>query len=103
MRRALQRNTELRRAPGALYARLLLRALGAEEVAEREARRRSARPKPSNRAPGHAHLREHALGMRSARAATASRGSSDALFAQPQHLAQTGPDEQPDESTAATN
>ena len=36
MRRALQRNTKLRRAPGALYARLPLRALKAEEVAERE-------------------------------------------------------------------
>ena len=68
VRRALQRNTKLRRAPGALYARLPLRALRAEEVAEREPAAIPARPKPSHRAPGHAHFRERALGMRSARA-----------------------------------
>ena len=67
-RRALQRNTKLRRTPGALNARLPLRALRAEEVAEREPAAVPIRPKPSHRAPGHAHFRKRALGMRSARA-----------------------------------
>ena len=69
MRRALQRNTKLRRAPGALYARLLLRALKAEEVAEREPAAFPTHPQPSNRAPSHARFRKHGLGMCSARAA----------------------------------
>ena len=116
MRRALQRNTKLRRAPGALYARLPLRALRAEEVAEREPAAIPARPKPSHRAPGHAHFRERALGMRSARASIkymaavlstpskhAGVGTTHALYAQPPPQAQTGPEEQPDESTAAKN
>ena len=41
-----------------------LRPLKPKEVAEREHRRiPSMRSKPSRRAPGHAHFREHALGM----------------------------------------
>ena len=67
MRRALQRNTKLRRAPGALYARLLLRALKAEEVAEREPAAFPTHPQPSNRAPSHARFRKHGLGMCSVR------------------------------------
>ena len=64
LRRALQRNTKLRRAPGALYARHLLRALGAQEGSR--ARAPPLSPCAKRRAPGHAHLREHALGMRPA-------------------------------------
>ena len=117
MRRALQRNTELRRAPGALYARLPLRALRSEEVAEREpaavparplTKPQSPRPRPLSRAwPWDALGQGDKLKMNGSGALHPSKyagvGTTHALYAQPQPRAQTGPKEQPDENTAAPN